>query len=365
MNDILHRFTDWFQTEYANLAAGGYRDSWPVIAAFAGGVIVFWLIGRVFTRRELSLDERLDQLESAPPSEGVFGGLTPALAAQLPESEKERGDFRKLLRSAGLYSPSARNTIYALRFVLLFVPLVIAGTLAVTHDKKYTLPILIVGGIVAAALSITPRLYVFFRRRKRSRAIRQGLPDTMDMLGMCMSGGLGLSHSLAYVARQLPSYPELAEELTILRRQAEVGSLPVALADFGARVDLPEVRQLANLLTRGDRLGTKLAGNLADQSDHIRVARKQAATLQANKTPVKLVLPLMVCFAPAALMILTAPAFLELKEFFVPTAGQSILADNSGLRQGKSRASINIMPDGITDALNSLDQDMSAARAPQ
>src|SRR5256885_872072 len=131
MTEILHRFTEWFWSEYARLSAGDYHDSWPIIAAFAGGMIVFWVIARALTRPPMSLDERLDELESQPVSEGVFGGLTPALAAQIPESAKERGDFRKLLRSAGMYHPSARNTIYALRFVLLFVPLTIMGVLVV------------------------------------------------------------------------------------------------------------------------------------------------------------------------------------------------------------------------------------------
>ena len=54
------------------------------------------------------------------------------------------------------------------------------------------------------------------------------------------------------------------------------------------------------------------------QADHLRTMRRQLATQQANKTPVKLVLPLLFCFAPAALILLTGPAMMELRDFLVP-----------------------------------------------
>jgi tight adherence protein C len=266
------------------------------------------------------------------------------LAAQLPETQKERRDFQLLLRQAGLYSRSARITIYALRFVFLIGPMIAAGVWAVMAPPNQTWKILFGGAMAAAALSVAPRLYVFFRRRGRLRRIRQGLPDTIDMLSMCTSGGLGLSESLDHVASQLDAYPELVQELQILKRQTEVSSLKQALADLCLRVDLPEVRQLCGLLTRGTRLGTQLAGSLNEQADHLRVARRQAATAQANKTPVKLVFPTLFCFAPAALILLIAPAMLELRDFLTPT-GQASQGTVFGTGQ-------------IIDAIQGLDQNV-------
>jgi tight adherence protein C len=295
--------------------AFGPVSQWgPLAAVFLASTILFYLIARMFVRRKPVEDDGLDQ----PQGQGVFGSLTPALAAQLPESKKGRRDFGKLLRSAGIYSPTAKATIYALRFVLLFAPLVAAGVWALMSPPDTLPKILIIGGLSAGFLSSLPRLYVFFRRRSRMKRIRQGLADTIDMLSMCISGGLGIGESLEHVAGQLTAYPELAGELMILKKQADVGSLKQALADFAARVDLPEVRHLAGLLTRGTRLGTKLAGSLTGQADHLRTMRRQLATQQANKTPVKLVLPLLFCFAPAALILLTGPAMMELRDFLIP-----------------------------------------------
>ena len=183
-------------------------------------------------------------------------------------------------------------------------PLLVAGILAVLLDREYTAAILVTGVLVAAVLVIVPRLYVFFRRRRHMQKIRDGLADVIDMLGMCVSGGLPLSAGLEQVARRMTAYPECANELLLLKRQAELGGIKRALEDFTRRVNLPEASQLAGLLLRNTSLGTELVGSLALQADHLRLARRQAALTEANKTPVKLIFPIMFCFAPAVLILL-------------------------------------------------------------
>jgi tight adherence protein C len=297
------------------------------------------------TKREPLSDVELERSLRAPGQNGVFGSLTDALATQLPEGQKERSDFQKLLRQAGLYSRTARVSIYALRFVLMFVPMAIAGVIALLSPQVYVLRILIIGASVAGGLSIIPRLYVFFRRRHRMNEIREGLSDMMDMLSMCLSGGMPLSPSLDHVANNLEAYPSLAEELTILKRQAEVGSLRRALVDFADRIDLPQVRQVAGLLARGEQLGTRLSASLLDQADHFRATRRQLATMQANKTPVILTLPLMFCFAPAVLILLMSPTVLQLTEFLRPSRGSAVLDNNTTLNVS-----------AVTRAVEGLDQ---------
>lgn len=278
-------------------------------------------------------------------SGGVFGPLTDALAAQLPESEKERREFGQMLRQAGLYSPTARASVYAYRFLLMVFPLVVAGILAVAGPKEQQWKFLVGGAIVAATLSVMPRLYVFVRRRERQQQIGAGLADMLDMLSMCVGGGMPLPAGLDHVAKNLTNHPALAEELQILKRHTEVHSLKFALADFANRVDTPEVRQVATLLARGDSLGVSISGNLLDQADHFRSTRKQLATLQANRAPIFLTFPLMFCFAPAVLILLLSPAFLELGEFF--GADNNPLANNSTLSTER-----------ISRTLSQLDQRM-------
>jgi tight adherence protein C len=344
-----------FAQQLTTAFSGADTQLWLIPAGvFALVAAVVWISYRRATRKPSSVERRLGAIhpgrdEEAAAGEGVFGALTPALAAQIPESSRETRDFRKMLRSAGLYQPHAAMTIYALRFLLLAIPLIIAGFMAVAAPSDETFRIMLTGAFAGVALSIVPRIYVFMRRRRRQRDIRRGLADSMDMMSMCIGGGMGISQSLEHVANQLVSYPALAQELLIIRRQSEVGSLSQALSDFSNRIDLAEARLLTNLLARGDKLGTKLSGTLMNQADHMRQSRKTLATARANKTPVKLVLPIVFCFAPAALLMLLSPAVLELKDFLDPPAGQeSVLSNNSTLG-----------PQSIFSTLDELDQNMT------
>jgi tight adherence protein C len=320
--------------------------AWMGIACFVLAVPV--LLRILFGKKKEAEEGPVDPRRSHG---GVFGPLTEALAAQIPESEKERVEFNRLLRQAGLYSPTARASVYAYRFLLMVFPLFCAGLLAVFSPPSQTWRILIGGAIVAATLSIVPRLWVFFRRQSRVAEINAGLADMLDMLSMCLGGGMPLSQSLDHVSKNLTAYPALAEELQIMRRQADVGSLRMALTDWANRVDSPEVRQVATLLTRGDQLGASISGSLLEQADHFRTTRKTLANLQANRLPVFLTFPLLFCFAPAALIVLMSPAFLELSEFFDPRNGQNPLANNSTINTQR-----------IVETLEDLDQNITIER---
>jgi len=303
---------------------------WLGLACAAGIVVI--LIRMLLKRREPAAAERsVPANDSRRTSGGIFGAWTDALASQIPEGEKERKEFGALLRQAGMYSPTARASVYAYRFLLLVFPLLCAGIIAIASPREHTWKIMGLGGAAAAVLSIIPRLFVWYCRRVRLAQINGGLADMLDMLSMCLGGGMSISASLDHVSKNLTSYPALGEELLIMKRQTEVGSLRMALSDWASRIDTPEVRQVATLLARGDALGTSLSGSLLDQADHFRMARKQLATLEANRMPVFLTFPLLFCFAPAVLIILMAPAFLQVSDFLNPNNPNNPLRGNESL----------------------------------
>jgi tight adherence protein C len=323
-------------------------SSWLVVA----GVLAIVLIAvRLLFKRSRAAQPAptANEPPSRESSGGIFGAWTDAFASQIPESEKERREFGAMLKQAGMYSRTARASVYAYRFLLLAFPLICTGLLVIASPAEQTWWIIGGGGTVAAILSIVPRLYVWYRRKVRLAQINGGLADMLDMLSMCLGGGMSISASLDHVAKNLASYPALSEELQIMRRQSDVGSLRMALTDWANRVDTPEVRQVATLLTRGDALGTSLSGSLLDQADHFRIARKQLATLQANRMPVFLTFPLLFCFAPAVLIILMTPAFLQISEFVDPNNPKNPLANNNTLSTRR-----------LTETISGLDQSIPA-----
>jgi tight adherence protein C len=313
-------------------------------------IVVLRMLLRRSTETSAQPDKDKNALDQGPAAGGIFGAWTDAFASQIPESEKEHREFGAILRQAGFYSKTARASVYAYRFLLLVFPLICAGLLAIASPARDTWKILFLGGIASAVLSIIPRLYVWYRRKVRLAQINGGLADMLDMLSMCLGGGMSISASLEHVAKNITNYPALSDELFIMRRQAEVGSLRLALVDFANRIDTPEVRQVSTLLARGEALGTSLSGSLLDQADHFRMAKKQLATLQANRMPVLLTFPLLFCFAPAVLIILMSPALLQVSEFLNPRNADNPLINNATIDTQR-----------VVDTLNGLNQDVSAA----
>ncbi len=287
-----------------------------MIAVGLTTTLIFFLIFKFLTRRATG-----DEDERFVEEDGIFGRLTPGLANVLPESEKEDQDFRLLLRQAGFYSFSARNSVYAMRLVLFLLPL-FAGLYFGVLFPDFMLKYAGIGIFVGATLSVIPRLYVYWARKNRIEKIRSGIADTMDMFGMCASGGMTMNESLKHIADQMGEYPELMQELRILRRQIDLGSLEQACADLMQRVNIPEMRQFCYLLTRSSRLGNQTNSTLIEQADHLRAMRRHHALAQANKTPTKLVFPLLFCFAPAALIILLSPSLMTIYDFMVSKEGR-------------------------------------------
>src|SRR5207302_1751122 len=96
------------------------------------------------------------------------------------------------------------------------------------------------GAAVSGLGLVLPGLWLEWRAARRHTVLRRGLPDALDMLVMCVEGGLSLSASLPRVRAELQAaHPELAAELSVAEREMMVGqSAGEALRKVGERVGL-------------------------------------------------------------------------------------------------------------------------------
>lgn len=257
--------------------------------------------------------------------EALFGSLTAGLAAQIPQTAFEEAGLDQDLRRAGYYRPNSRRDYLAMRNLLLIVCVVATGIAAVISGPDnwdLTIIILIVGAIVSVLAFGLPRFYIYFKANNRVRRIVNGLPDALDMISMCVSGGLALQPALDRVSRELyVSHPDLALELAIVRYQAEVGSLGRAFRQLAFRIDVPEVKSISSLVTQAEKLGSNVVEALRDYADTMRQNRRQRGEEQANRTGIKLLFPLVLLMAPSVFILLWGPALLELRSFFLAETG--------------------------------------------
>jgi len=181
-------------------------------------------------------------------------------------------------------------------------------SLILLGDKLAKANIVFISAVIGVLL---PVLWLNAKIRKRQHRMRRELPNVIDLLNLCVSGGLDFMLSVQRVVRDLKR-SELTEELAEVYRETQMGaSRKEALKNFAWRVDMPEVYSFVRTLTQADRMGTPIAEALKIQSDEIRVRRFQRGEAMALKAPIKLLFPLFVFILPVVLVIVTGPIFLD------------------------------------------------------
>jgi len=249
----------------------------------------------------------------------TFGPLTVPLAGVLPVSAGSKGNISRDLRRAGFYHRLAYEEFMALRNALVVGWVLLVGTAIVAAPEpapKWMPAAIACAAVLAVLLFAMPVLLLHAQAKARLQRIQYGLPDALDMITMCMEGGLPLPQVLQRVGHDLATtHADLACELKIIGRQMEAGSLDGALRQFAARIDIPDVQSLAALVGQTEQQGGSVAGALAEFADGVRRAQRQRAEEHGNKTSVKLLFPLVLCLAPPVYILLLTPAIIEMREF--------------------------------------------------
>ncbi|HMO36042.1 MAG TPA: type II secretion system F family protein [Gemmatales bacterium] len=244
----------------------------------------------------------------------LLGELTPALAAQLPITTSDQDEIDKELRTAGYYSKTAMLEYAAVRTVLVVVPMVATGFLALMVENEQMNRVLVVGLIVAGLGYSLPRIYLHLKGKERIRKLENALPVTVDMLALCLSGGQTLQASMHRVAREIaPAHPLMASELAITRQHAELSSLPHALKQLADRIPVGEVRNLALIMAQAERLGSETGTALLEYSNTLRTGLKQRADARANQAMFWMLFPTILCLWIPAAILLVGPAILEFR----------------------------------------------------
>jgi len=274
--------------------------------------LVYRFTGNRRTRERLQ--PRGEETGSKP--ELALGGMTEGLAAQVPMREETRSDLQRELLAAGFYRKSALTEYAAIRTILTISPILIAGVVAALSDTSQLFSILAVGAIGAMLGYSLPRIFLVLRGRMRARTIERGLPVAVDMLTLCLSAGQNILSAIQRVSTELKfSHRALSDELEIVRQQAELQNLQVALQQFAERVQVPEVRNLAMILIQSERLGTDAAATLLEYSQNLRTTLRQRADAKANRTMFWMLFPTLLCLWIPAGIVLIGPAVLEFQSY--------------------------------------------------
>lgn len=287
------------------------------IVGFAASTLVVLITGMTILRARARCRNIADIGPRLAPRR--VGGFRLSMAGAIPGLSGEFESLDRDLKRAGFYGPNAIVEYLAARNLIVLVFLVIGGGLAVAAPPISELPKMIMYitlGTIVCSYTI-PRVIVSLQAKSRLGRVQRGLPDALDVVRMCLQGGLPLRESLYKVSHEIEFFhPDIAVELEVVRRHSDANTMTKALKDFAKRMDAEEVNSLASLVTQAERTGTHVAQAVTEFSDGLRVHAKQRAEERANKTTIKLLFPVVLCLAPPVLILLLGPPMLEMRNFF-------------------------------------------------
>ncbi|HEV7148102.1 MAG TPA: type II secretion system F family protein [Pedococcus sp.] len=175
------------------------------------------------------------------------------------------------------------------------------------------------GLLIAAAAAMAglylPDLLLMNVGQKRQEELRRGLADALDMLTVCVEAGQGFDAALLQVARATTG--PISGEFARVLSEIQIGkSRGEAFSSLARRTTVNEAKTFVSALVQADRLGLPVGAVLREQSNQMRLIRRQLAEEKAQKVPVKILFPMLLCIFPALFIVIIGPGAIRIVQTF-------------------------------------------------
>lgn len=168
--------------------------------------------------------------------------------------------------------------------------------------------------------SMIPQFMLRGQASSRKTEIRFKLPDTLDLMVVCVEAGLGLDATIQRVADETEKMaPEVSHEFKRLNKELNAGISRIeAFQNMGMRSGVDEMRSLCAMIVQADKMGTSVADTLRVYADDLRTKRRQRAEELASKASIKMTFPLVLFIFPPLFIILMGPIVISSLMHFFP-----------------------------------------------
>ncbi|MHC4842437.1 MAG: type II secretion system F family protein [Planctomycetota bacterium] len=217
------------------------------------------------------------------------------------------------LTRAGYYHSTATAIYTGIKLFLFISGLVLCTILVMPLESSVSSKITIasLGGV---ALFFIPNIVVLVKLRKRHNEIKQHLPVMIDLLEICVSSGIALDMAWNIVCDEIRHVSSvLANSMSLASFEMHLGSSRIeAMRNMSRRTGVDELSSLAAILIQTDRFGTSIADTLKIFAESMRQERSFSAQEAAEKMAVKLLIPMILFFFPAVLIVAVGPAIINI-----------------------------------------------------
>jgi len=294
------------------------------LAASGGTLLVFyWAIAgrrsnvdrfsaRMSTVADHGMASSLAESEmSRPMSQRVFKPLLEravALIVSRTPGERQR-QMRLLVSAAGRPMNSSMSAMLVGKFV--GAAGAGAGAFALMTLMRVHFPLNLLG--LAAGLGgwMLPDLWLKQKASQRRKVFDRSIPDTLDLLTICLDAGLAFDAALREVSDKVTG--PMAEELTQTMSEMRYGrARKDALQDMSMRMASVDWSDFVAALILAQQLGAPMTSTVNIQADEIRRRRRQRAEEKAAQASLKMLFPMLGCIFPTLFIVLMGPVALML-----------------------------------------------------
>jgi tight adherence protein C len=258
--------------------------------------------------------QRAESLSYADEAAHVSPLIAPLARRFVPTDMGKISSLRRRLVCAGYHRPSAIGFYYAARIglaVLFVVLFAMAAPFLSTRLSDRIIPLI---GLAGAAMAFyMPDIWIGMRTRSLQQQYRDGFPDALDLMVVCVEAGLSLDAAISRVGSEVGhAHPAISENFAMMSLELRAGgSRPDALHNLAERMGIDEVRSMVTLLLQSEELGTSVADALRLYSDDMRTMRMLRAETKAQALPVKLALPLGFFVFPTMMIVIMLPLMIR------------------------------------------------------
>ncbi|HTM09364.1 MAG TPA: type II secretion system F family protein [Verrucomicrobiae bacterium] len=225
--------------------------------------------------------------------------------------------LRQLLHAAGYPWERALKLFLGVRIFLALLLGVL--TLLICARSLASVPQMLLLTALFTALGYTlPKVHLQRKAAARIMEIQEALPDTLDLLVVCVEAGLSLDAAFIRVAKEQTDQGLLVgAELQLMTNEIQAGvARKEAMSRLADRIGVEELKGLLTFLMQTEELGGSVARSLRVYADTMRDKRTQKAEEAARKAVIKLMFPIVLFILPALFLVIFAPIAVNIMKMF-------------------------------------------------
>ncbi len=217
---------------------------------------------------------------------------------------------QKMLTNAGFTGIELLARFYVIRLIAFCTGAIVGFGLAIWLGGSWV-PYAASGSLLGYFLP-----YYLLRRKVRARQslLVRDLPASLDLLVVSLEAGLGMSEAIRIVGQELDRRGRLmGKELSQTASDMAAGvSLADSLRNFAERTGVDDIKSLVALIIQSEKIGARLSPALRASADLLNARRRSRAEEAAQRSAVKMLVPLVFLILPSMMLMILGPAIISI-----------------------------------------------------